>query len=62
MLIAEEHQDQLGDWITHRLQKGVEQNLQEMSINLKWCNVPLQELWEQWDVQCKSQLSIRAHK
>ena len=62
MSIAEEHRDQLGDWIARRLQKGVEQNLKQMSINVKQCNVPLQELREQWDAQRKSQLSIRARK
>ncbi|KIL57472.1 hypothetical protein M378DRAFT_16228 [Amanita muscaria Koide BX008] len=61
MSIAEEHRDQLGDWITRRLQKGVEQNLQHTSINLKRCNVTMQELREQWDAQRKSQLSVRAH-
>jgi hypothetical protein len=60
MSIAEEHRDQLGDWITRRLHKGVERNLQQMSINLRRCNVPMQELQEQWDAQRESQLSIRA--
>jgi hypothetical protein len=60
MSIAEEHRDQLGDWITRRLKKGAEQNLRQMSINIRQCNVPLQELREQWDAQRKSQLSVRA--
>jgi hypothetical protein len=60
MSIAEEHRDQLGDWITRRLKKGAQQNLRQMSINIRQCNVPLQELREQWDAQRKSQLSVRA--
>lgn len=60
MSIAEEHRDQLGDWITRRLHKGVERNLQQMSINLRHCNVPAQELREQWNAQRKSQLSTKA--
>lgn len=62
MSISEEHRDQLGDWITRRLQKGVEQTLQQMTINIRRCNVPMQELREEWDAQRKSQLSVRARK
>ena len=62
MSISEEHRDQLGDWITRCLQKGVEQTLQQMTINIRRCNVPMQELREEWDAQRKSQLSVRARK
>ena len=62
MSVAEEHRDQLGDWITRRLQKGVDRHVQQTSIDLKQCSVTTQELREQWDEQRKSQLSSRARK
>lgn len=59
MSIAEEHRDQLGDWIARRLQKGVEQYSRRATDILQDCNIPIKELHEEWAAQREAQLSVR---
>ncbi|KIL60922.1 hypothetical protein M378DRAFT_1061934 [Amanita muscaria Koide BX008] len=61
MSIADEHRDQLGDWIARRLHKGVEHHSRHTTDILRVCDVPIQELREEWIAQREAQLSIRAH-
>jgi hypothetical protein len=59
MSIAEEHRDQLGDWITRRLRKGVEQYNRRAIDILRDCDTPIKELREEWAAQKEAQLSVR---
>ena len=58
--IGLELRNDLGDWIRRRLTKGVEGHATKAKDALAECNVPMDELWSQWDLQKVSQLSVRA--
>ena len=62
MSIAEEYRDQLGDWITRCLKKGVEQYGRHAAEKLGDCGVPTKELREEWAAQRQAQLSVRARR
>lgn len=59
MSIAEEHRDQLGDWIARRLHKGVEQYSRRAADILWDCDIPTNELRGEWAAQREAQLSVR---
>ncbi|KAG6816073.1 hypothetical protein H0H93_008564, partial [Arthromyces matolae] len=60
-LIGLEHRDDLGLWIHRRLSKGVEGQDEAARKTLLECNIPESTLRAQWELQRKSQLSLRAH-
>lgn len=60
MSIAEDHHDQLGDWIARRLHTGVEHHVRRAVDILQGCKVPINELSREWNAQREAQLSVRA--
>jgi hypothetical protein len=62
MAVAEDHRDQLGEWITWRLCKGVESYSKCTAVDLQECEVLVGELREQWAAQHEAQLSVKACK
>ncbi|KAG6847291.1 hypothetical protein H0H93_009034 [Arthromyces matolae] len=61
-LIGLEHKEDLGLWITRRLTKGVEAQGKSARTILSDCGIPESTLRAQWELQRKSQLSIRGRK
>jgi hypothetical protein len=55
IFIANELRDQLGDWLAHRLAKGVVQQQNSAEEILYESNMTDRELEEQWKVQCQVQ-------
>jgi hypothetical protein len=52
----------LGDWIKRRLRKGVKKQGEKAAEDLKESGISITVLREQWDLQQKAQLSLRARK
>ncbi|KIN93816.1 hypothetical protein M404DRAFT_35711, partial [Pisolithus tinctorius Marx 270] len=52
----------LGDWIRHRLKKGIAEQGSEAQNVISDCGIGIPELWKQWSDQRSAQLSICAHK
>lgn len=52
----------LGDWIKHRLRRGIKDQGAVAQETLAQCEIPIEELRSQWHHQQKSQLSICARK
>ncbi|KIK15530.1 hypothetical protein PISMIDRAFT_16447 [Pisolithus microcarpus 441] len=59
--IGYEMRTELGDWIRHRLKKGVREQGSAAQEALDNCGVSITELQEQWANQRAAQLSIRAY-
>ena len=62
MAIGDEMRWGLGDWIRHRLKKGVGDQGAAAQDVLDNCGVSVTELQKQWADQQAAQLSIRARK
>lgn len=60
--IGQDMRDDLGNWIRRRLDKGVIGQGQRAHQVLADCEVPIQILREQWELQMTAQLSIRARE
>jgi hypothetical protein len=54
--------DGLGGWIERRLRKGVIMQGDIAAAELVACGVPVSELRNEWELQQKAQLSVRARK
>lgn len=52
--------DDLGNWIRRRLEKGVQGQGQKARAILADCEIPVETLREQWELQKEAQLSLRA--
>jgi len=52
----------LGDWIRHRLRKGIGEQGTEAQRILGGCGVDIPELRNQWSDQRNAQLSVRSCK
>jgi hypothetical protein len=52
----------LGDWIKHRLKRGIKDQGSAAQDVLDQCEMPVDELRSQWSHQQQSQLSIHARK
>jgi hypothetical protein len=50
----------LGEWVRHRLRRGVEDQGTAAQKILQECEVPVSDLRKEWAMQKESQLSIRA--
>lgn len=60
--IAAEIRDGLGDWIRHRLDRGVKAQGDKARSILDDCGFTLPKLREQWEFQKVAQLSVRARE
>jgi hypothetical protein len=58
--IGHDLRDSLGEWIRHRLIRGVQAKSDEARDILGHCGIPLADLRAQWELQKASQLSMRA--
>ncbi|KIK11374.1 hypothetical protein PISMIDRAFT_122803, partial [Pisolithus microcarpus 441] len=59
--IAKDMVNNLGDWLRHRLKRGIQDQGSAAQEVLDQCELDVSELWKQWLDQCTAQLSIRAH-
>lgn len=53
--VANEFRDQLGDWIMHRLMKGVEKQKSDAEQQLQEIGTAVSSLKEQWEMQRQMQ-------
>lgn len=60
--IALDLRDDLGDWIKHRHQRGVEEQSTKAKSVVANCGMKEPELRTQWELQKTAQLSVRARK
>ena len=60
--VGHELRDGLGDWLTRRHNRGVHGQGKMARKTLEDCGVPLPELRREWELQCKAQISVRAHE
>lgn len=49
----------LGDWLRHRLKKGVQEQGSIAQEVLDQCTLDASELWKQWSDPWSAQLSVR---
>lgn len=54
--------DELGDWISRRLRRGVIEQGKKANTTLQVCDVPIDKLRHQWELQRAAQLSVRARE
>lgn len=59
--IARDLRDDLGDWITRR-QKSIDKKSKDARAILAKCSYSIAQLREQWQLQKKCQLSLRARR
>jgi hypothetical protein len=60
--IGQEMRDGLGDWMTHRLERGVRKQGQEARNILEDCGIPSSDLRREWENQREAQMSVRARE
>lgn len=60
--IGQEMCDGLGDWMAHRLERGVRKQGQAARNILEDCGIPLSDLRREWEDQRAAQMSVRARE